>query len=90
MDPTYILKLQLGIKYIYIYIYIDETVTLIQNIKHTSALLCYDDVQLYDKLYKMYHDNHQHIHYKVLYVHSKISPTAEWSYEGREVAIKFT
>ena len=64
MDPTYTLKPQLRIKniYIYIYIYLDETVTLIQYIKLTRALLCYDDVQLYDKLYKMYHNNHQHIH----------------------------
>ena len=34
-------------------IYLDETVTLTQYIKLTSALLCYDDVQLYDKLKKM-------------------------------------
>ena len=60
MDPTYTLKPQLRIKITDIYL--DETVTLIQYIKLTSALLCYDDVQLYDKLYKMYHDNHQHIH----------------------------
>ena len=56
MDPTYTLKPQLRIKITNIYL--DETVTLIQYIKLTSALLCYDDVQLYDKLYKMYHDNH--------------------------------
>ena len=60
MDPTYTLKPQLRIKITNIYL--DETVTLIQYIKLTSALLCYDGVQLYDKLYKMYHDNHQHIH----------------------------
>ena len=56
MDPTYTLTPQLRIKITNIYL--DETVTLIQYIKLTSALLCYDDVQLYDKLYKMYHDNH--------------------------------
>ena len=60
MDPTYTLKLQLQIKITNIYL--DETVTLIQYVKLTSAFLCYDDVQLYDKLYKTYHDNHQHIH----------------------------
>ena len=58
MDLTYTLKPQLRIKITNIYL--DETVTLIQYIKLTSARLCYDDVQLYDKLYKMYHDNHQH------------------------------
>ena len=58
MDPTYTLKLQLRIKNTNIYL--DETVTLIQYIKHTIALLYYDDVRLYDKLYKMCHDNHQH------------------------------
>ena len=60
MDPTYTLKPQLRIKITNIYL--DETVTLIQYIKLTSAPLCYDDVRLYDKLYKMYPDNHQHIH----------------------------
>ena len=60
MDPTYTLKPQLRIKITNIYL--EETVTFIQYIKLTSALLCYDDVQLYDKLYKMYHGNHQHIH----------------------------
>ena len=60
MDPTWTLKPQLRIKNTNIYL--DETVTLIQYIKHTIALLCYDDVQLYDKLYKLYHDNHQHIY----------------------------
>ena len=48
MDPTYTLKPQLRIKITNIYL--DETVTLIQNIKLSSALLCYVDVQLYDKL----------------------------------------
>ena len=42
MDPTYTLKPQLRIKITNIYL--DETVTLIQYIKLTSALLCYDDV----------------------------------------------
>ena len=60
MDPTYTLKPQLRIKITNIYL--DETVTLIQYIKLTSTLLCYDDVRLYDKLYNMYHDNHQHTH----------------------------
>ena len=60
MDPTYKLKPQLRIKITNIYL--DETVTLIQYIKLISALLCYDDVQFYDKLYKMYHDKNQHIH----------------------------
>ena len=55
MDPSSTLKSQLRIKITNIYL--DETVTFIQYIKFTSALLCYDDVQLYDKLYKMYHDN---------------------------------
>ena len=58
MDPTYTLKLQLRIRNTNIYL--DETVTLIQYIKLTSALLCYDDVRLYDKLYMRYHDNHLH------------------------------
>ena len=58
MDPTCTLKPQLRIKITNIYL--DETVTLIQYIKLTSALLCYDDARLYDKLYKMYPDNHQH------------------------------
>ena len=58
MDPTYTLKPQLQIKNKNIYL--DGTVTLIQYIKITFALLCYDDVRLYDKLCKMYHDNHQH------------------------------
>ena len=48
MEPTYTLKLQLRIKNTNVYL--DETVTLIQYIKLTGALLCYDDVQLYDKL----------------------------------------
>ena len=52
MDPTYTLKPQLRIKITNIYL--DETVTLIQYIKLISALLCYDNMQLYD--------NHQHIH----------------------------
>ena len=56
MDLTYTMKPQLRIKITNV----DEI--LIQYITLTSALLCYDDVQLYDKLYKMYHDNHQHIH----------------------------
>ena len=60
MDPTYTLKPQLQIKITNIYL--DETVTLIQYIKLTSALLCYDDVRLYVKLYQMYPDNHQYIH----------------------------
>ena len=60
MDPTYTLKPQLQIKMTNIYL--DETVTLIQYIQLISALLCYGDVQLYDKLHKMYHDSHQHIH----------------------------
>ena len=60
MDTTYTLKPQLRIKNTNIYL--DEIVTLIQYITLISALLCYDDVQLYDKLYKMFHDNHQHIH----------------------------
>ena len=42
MDPTYTLKPQLRIKNTNIYL--DETVTLIQYIKLTSALLCHDDV----------------------------------------------
>ena len=53
MDPTYTLKPQLRIKITNIYL--DEAVTLIQYIKLTSSLLCYDDVQLYVKLYMMYH-----------------------------------
>ena len=59
MDPTYTLKPPLQIKNTNIDL--DKTVTLIQYIKLTSTLLCYDDVRLYDKLYKMYHGNHQHI-----------------------------
>ena len=40
MNPTYTLKPQLRIKIRNIYL--DETVTLMQYIKLTSALLCYE------------------------------------------------
>ena len=62
MDPTYTLKPQLRIK-TQIYILMKQLHSYsTEYIQFTNALLCYDDVQLYDKLYKMYHDNHQHIH----------------------------
>ena len=61
MDPTCTPKPQLRIKNTNIYL--DETVThiLIVHTTYYSALLCYDDVRLYDKFYKMYRDNHNFI-----------------------------